>query len=657
MDDVPQLTTSESSGSKSSSLQSSPHKDTGLLSTSPIGEHYLHSSILAKSSSNANVQTSPPTDEKKDLLGTDTLPPLDEWVQKIVKQSGAATATLMVALVYVQRALTALPQAATRLLGRVCHRVLLAALIIAAKMTHDRALKNVVWARYSAIFASNDVNLMENQLLRLIDYRLVVSEEQLIDVCAPLMNPGSRQTSVQMKASPGNSSSRTNTSIPATPTEPPPPKRIPALGIDGSNAPLSHSPGPLPYGNVALNHNEKFPAANLPQHEPTRKEESREANDGSSSSKHPPLLLLNKKKDGSRLTASDDAWAPPITPLKHRSQQPSLHTPVNNRLRPLSSQPSQLGLTALRKSPTKSKSTSDTEMKKEGTTINPTETEILLSKGDGSAEGGSPSPTSSCIPNLTVNSRSSKIVSAGTPTDATMSRGKAEAHFRLYRPNRLSQSRNRQASLPDFKHTRQGTSMSHEQAPKSNSASEADIPPVPHTAITIATPSLGEEADEHSSPRQQPGTTKQLKTRKSMPQIHQTTSERIPEPQLTTPSKAKLQARTSSSVDLPELLRKASTFKNGQWGDKRKKNKPEPLRLPPASVTRTAQTVDGPFSAPPQVKNWPQTATLPDTKQPRVESSSSVPPVPSTAMPGRTLRARASDLGMRTAARLRSLVG
>lgn len=72
------------------------------------------------------------------------------------------------------------------LLDSVCHRVLLAALVVAAKMTHDRPLKNNVWARYSQVFVTHDVNLMELQFLRLIDYRTVVTEVDLVATCFPL---------------------------------------------------------------------------------------------------------------------------------------------------------------------------------------------------------------------------------------------------------------------------------------------------------------------------------------------------------------------------------------------------------------------------------------------------------------------------------------
>lgn len=120
------------------------------------------------------------------LFPTRGLPRLGPWIEAIVQQSGAATATLMVALVFVERVHRSLPANATRL-NSVCHRVLLAAVVVAAKMTHDRALKNAVWARYSVIFVTHDINLMEVQLLKLLDYDLIVTEPQLMAICAPLI--------------------------------------------------------------------------------------------------------------------------------------------------------------------------------------------------------------------------------------------------------------------------------------------------------------------------------------------------------------------------------------------------------------------------------------------------------------------------------------
>lgn len=144
----------------------------------------LHPCASSGASSDAISIT--PSEASASCTSPARLPDLGIWLAQLAKQSGAATATIMVATVYIRRVRLALPLGATRL-ASAFHRVLLAALVLAAKMTHDRALKNAVWARYSGLFTTHDVNLMESQFLRLIDYNLCIDEPELLAVCAPLM--------------------------------------------------------------------------------------------------------------------------------------------------------------------------------------------------------------------------------------------------------------------------------------------------------------------------------------------------------------------------------------------------------------------------------------------------------------------------------------
>lgn len=140
----------------------------------------------SKPSSSGSVRSSTSSSGTGLVDGCDDLPDLNHWLDAITQQSGAAKSTIMVALVYVERIQSRLPQGVVRL-PSTAYRLLLAGLIVAAKMTHDRSLKNSIWAKYSDIFDTDDVNLMEAQLLQLIDYHLVVSEEELLATCSSLL--------------------------------------------------------------------------------------------------------------------------------------------------------------------------------------------------------------------------------------------------------------------------------------------------------------------------------------------------------------------------------------------------------------------------------------------------------------------------------------
>lgn len=67
------------------------------------------------------------------------------------------------------------------------HRVFLATLIVAAKYLNDSSPKNKHWASYAALFATEEVNLMEKQLLYLLDYDLRFSEKEACKTFAPFM--------------------------------------------------------------------------------------------------------------------------------------------------------------------------------------------------------------------------------------------------------------------------------------------------------------------------------------------------------------------------------------------------------------------------------------------------------------------------------------
>lgn len=74
------------------------------------------------------------------------------------------------------------------------HRVFLAVLIVAAKYLNDASPKNVHWANYAVIFKLADINLMELQLLRILDFDLRFDEAEAIKYFHLLFPPNQPST-------------------------------------------------------------------------------------------------------------------------------------------------------------------------------------------------------------------------------------------------------------------------------------------------------------------------------------------------------------------------------------------------------------------------------------------------------------------------------
>ena len=101
----------------------------------------------------------------------------------------------MSSLVYLDRLRQRLPPVAKGMRCTV-HRILLAALILAAKNLNDSSPKNKHWARYSCVrgydgfgFSLTEVNLMEKQLLFLLDWDMRITQEDLLTHLEPFLSP------------------------------------------------------------------------------------------------------------------------------------------------------------------------------------------------------------------------------------------------------------------------------------------------------------------------------------------------------------------------------------------------------------------------------------------------------------------------------------
>lgn len=138
---------------------------------------------------------SPPDTPPREKRSQPDLPSLERFITSLVKKSNVQVPTLMTSLVYLARLKTKLPPVAKGLRCTV-HRIFLAALILAAKFLNDSSPKNKHWAEYSNVkayegfgFSRTEVNLMEKQLLFLLEWDLIITEDDLYHHLEPFLTP------------------------------------------------------------------------------------------------------------------------------------------------------------------------------------------------------------------------------------------------------------------------------------------------------------------------------------------------------------------------------------------------------------------------------------------------------------------------------------
>ncbi|CEG69806.1 hypothetical protein RMATCC62417_05814 [Rhizopus microsporus] len=109
----------------------------------------------------------------------DELPSLPDFVDLVVKRAKTTPGTLLGTLVLLDNTSKMLPSTAR---GRPCspYRVFLASLILASKALNDVCPKNLSWARYARYFCLTDINLMEKQLLILLQYKIFMKLNDII---------------------------------------------------------------------------------------------------------------------------------------------------------------------------------------------------------------------------------------------------------------------------------------------------------------------------------------------------------------------------------------------------------------------------------------------------------------------------------------------
>ncbi|KAL1922942.1 uncharacterized protein VTP21DRAFT_9318 [Calcarisporiella thermophila] len=114
------------------------------------------------------------------------IPPLSVFIRKVSQCDQVTVASFLSTLVLLERLRQKLPSAAKGL-KCTCHRIFLATLIVTMKCLNDTAPRNKYWARCFPYFSLSEINLMERQLLCLLGYELIISQDDLEACLRPLL--------------------------------------------------------------------------------------------------------------------------------------------------------------------------------------------------------------------------------------------------------------------------------------------------------------------------------------------------------------------------------------------------------------------------------------------------------------------------------------
>lgn len=163
-----------------------------LLMSSPVTQDMLSHIVnvtlkVIQCKKSKTVLPSPPSSPNQ--KSSKNLPSLMTFISRLVRYTNVYTGTLSTTLVYLERLSAKLPKNAE---GLPCtlHRIFLACLILSSKLHNDSSPKNCHWAKYTdGLFKSEDVNLMERQLLSLMDWDLSVSNTDLIRSLKRFIDP------------------------------------------------------------------------------------------------------------------------------------------------------------------------------------------------------------------------------------------------------------------------------------------------------------------------------------------------------------------------------------------------------------------------------------------------------------------------------------
>jgi len=124
------------------------------------------------------VQTS------KSMRQLPTEPGLADFIVAIAYRCRVTMSSVLGALVYLERVKHHLRIARDDF---PCHRIFLAAIMVSSKYLNDSNLKNGDWSRCSGLFLPEDILKMELEFLAVLDYRVGISESDLMIHHQPLV--------------------------------------------------------------------------------------------------------------------------------------------------------------------------------------------------------------------------------------------------------------------------------------------------------------------------------------------------------------------------------------------------------------------------------------------------------------------------------------
>jgi G1/S-specific cyclin PLC1 len=110
----------------------------------------------------------------------ESLPSLHEFISRLYHKSHVPATTFLATAIYLQSVKKVLLQRMPSGIQSTCHRIFLAALVVASKVLDEDAPGNIEWVRYAGgIFTLTELNLMERQLLSLLDWDVRIKEEDV----------------------------------------------------------------------------------------------------------------------------------------------------------------------------------------------------------------------------------------------------------------------------------------------------------------------------------------------------------------------------------------------------------------------------------------------------------------------------------------------
>ncbi|CAH6719161.1 PHO85 cyclin-1 [[Candida] jaroonii] len=156
-------------------MESFESKSVEIFIKSKIDQDLVHKLIVK------TLQIIPcPNETKEYIQENKKLPSLQKFLNRLIDCLNLNNGILMFTMIYLNRLKLKLPNNCKGL-PSTRHRILLSCLILSIKFNNDFSLKNHDWLKLTnRLFNLKDINLMERQLLYLLNWNLVVSEQEIL---------------------------------------------------------------------------------------------------------------------------------------------------------------------------------------------------------------------------------------------------------------------------------------------------------------------------------------------------------------------------------------------------------------------------------------------------------------------------------------------